>query len=60
MLQAQLHGKIPTQEFAEDVMTSDIFGSLDYLNRYLVWRKFAGDLLDISLTREQSERTDFE
>ena len=60
MLQAELKGKIPTQESHEDVLTSNVFGTLYYLDRSTVWSVFAKEILGLALSSEESEHSEFQ
>lgn len=60
MIKAELGGKIPSQESHEDVLTSNVFGALYYLNRSVVWQQFTREILGLEFSAEELEATSFE
>lgn len=59
MIKAELAGKVPTIANWEDILTSDVFGLVSYLERRKIWKGLAKEL-GITLTVEKAENTVFE
>jgi hypothetical protein len=59
MIQAELHGKIPSKfEHAEDILTSNVFGVINYCERSIVLNEFLKSL-NICVSSSELDKAEF-